>query len=261
MRMKRNGGMYKAVWLFTVLVVCGCISTKGPEAAKELEKENATVVVEPFLKEVVSEDSESAKWKTVYDIDFSGNAVGEEPEELFILDGSFSVQQEEQRKSLGGNMVLSLPGTPVGDFGFLFGPRVKGKPVELRCRVFSTRKGRRMPTFAAGLGGVNGYRLRLNAAARNLQLVRGEETLVTVPYVWSSGKWTNLTFRAESNGNDGAIVSAKVWSEGGEPEGWSISHQGNEAFAGGKCSLWGLPYASSEILFDDLKVLALEASE
>ena len=61
------------------------------------------VVADPFLKQVASEDSEPAKWKTVYEIDFSGNAVGEEPEDLFILDGSFSVQQEEVRKSLGGN--------------------------------------------------------------------------------------------------------------------------------------------------------------
>jgi hypothetical protein len=247
--------MHKVVWLFTILVLGGCVSTRGPQAAKELEEENATVVADPFLKQVVTEDSGSAKWKTVYEIDFSSNVVSEEPEDLFILDGSFSVREE------GGNNVLSLPGMPVGDFGFLFGPRVKGKPVELRCRIFSTRKGRRMPTFAAGLGGVNGYRLRLNAAARNLQLIRGEEALVTVPYVWSSGKWTNLIFRAESKGDDGAIVSAKVWIEGDEPAGWSISHEDNEPFAGGKCSLWGLPYASTEILFDDLKVLTLESAE
>ncbi len=253
--MKRNYGMHKAVWLFTILGVGGCVSTSGPKAAMELEEENATVVADPVLKQVVIEDSGPAKWKTVYELDFSGNAVGEEPEDLFILDGSFSVQQE------GANKVLSLPGVPVGDFGFLFGPRVKGKPAELRCRIFSTRKGRRMPAFAAGLGGVNGYRLRLNAASRNLQLIRGEETLVTVPYLWASGKWTNLIFRAESKGDDGAIVSAKVWNEGDEPADWSISHEDNEPFAGGKCSLWGLPYASTEILFDDLKVLAFESAE
>ena len=246
--------MHKAVWLFIILAFGGCVSTSGPQAAKELEEENATVVADPFLKQVATEDSVPAIWQTVYEIDFSGNAVGEEPEDLFILDGSFSVQQE------GRNKVLSLPGVPVGDFGFLFGPRVKGT-AELRCRIFSTRKGRRMPAFAAGLGGVNGYRLRLNAAARNLQLIRGDETLVTVPYIWASGKWTNLTFRAESKGDEGAIVSAKVWSEGDEPAVWSISHEDNDPFAGGKCSLWGLPYASTEILFDDLKVLALESAE
>jgi hypothetical protein len=244
--------MHKVVSLFTILGVSGCVSTSGPETASELEEENRTLVADPFLKQVATEDSEPAKWKTVYEIDFSGNAVDEEPEDLFILDGSFSVQQE------GRNKVLSLPGVPVGDFGFLFGPRVKGKPVELRCRIFSTRKGRRMPAFAAGLGGVNGYRFRLNAAARNLQLIRGEETLVTVPYVWASGKWMNLSFRAEAKGDDGAVVSAKVWHEGDEPAEWSILHEYNEPFAGGKCSLWGLPYASTEILFDDLKVLALE---
>ena len=67
------------------------------------------------------------------------------------------------------------------------------------------------PAFAGGLGGVSGYRLRLNAAARNLQLLRGEETLVTVPQVWQPGAWTNLRFRAEPKGEAGAVVSAKVW--------------------------------------------------
>tara|TARA_Y100000588_G_scaffold388185_1_gene487807 strand:+ start:78 stop:830 length:753 start_codon:yes stop_codon:yes gene_type:complete len=250
--------MKKIICLLAILSFSGCLSIREPEAAKKLEEENANVNADSFRKQAATENAGSAKWKTVEEINFSGNEIGEEPEDLFILDGTFTIQEKEAGKSLGGNMVLSLPGTPVGDFGFLFGPRVKGKPVELQCRIFSTRKGRRMPAFAGGLGGVNGYRLRLNAAAQNLQLVRGEETLASVPHIWASGKWTNLIFRAEPKGNEGATVSAKVWSEGIEPSDWSISYEDNEPFTGGKCLLWGLPYASTEILFDDLKVLVLE---
>ena len=119
-----------------------------------------------------------------------------------------------------------------------------------------------MPAFAAGLGGMNGYRVRLNAAARNLQLLRGEETLVTVPHVWQDGTWTNLRFRAEPKGEASAVVSAKVWSaDSKEPADWTIVHKDSEPYAGGKCTLWGLPYAGTEILFDDLKVLAFDTVE
>ena len=114
-----------------------------------------------------------------------------------------------------------------------------------------------MPTFAAGLGGMNGYRIRLNSAARNMQLFRGEESVATTPFQWQSGSWTNLRFRAEPQDEKTTTVSAKVWAQDGkEPAKWNLVHQDTAFFAGGKCSLWGLPYADTNILFDDLQVLS-----
>jgi hypothetical protein len=195
--------------------------------------------------------AEPGNWRVVYENDFSSYDVGEEPEDLFILDGRFAVREVENNKA------LALPGTPIGDFGILFGPRVKGKPVELRCRLFSSRKGRRMPAFAAGLGGVNGYRIRLNPAVRKVQLFRGEEPVATTSFQWESGTWTHLRFRAEPKADGATIVFAKVWGQGGrEPAEWTLVHEDTESFDGGKCSLWGLPYASTDILFDDLQVFS-----
>ncbi len=188
----------------------------------------------------------------VYENDFSGYALGEEPEDLFILDGEFSVKEEQKNK------VLALPGVPIGDFGILFGPRIKGKPIELRCRMFSTRKGRRLPAFAAGLGGLNGFRLRIDCPAGKLRLLRGEDVLAEEPFAWKSGSWMHLRFRVEPAGEEGAKVLCKVWDAiDKEPPEWSLVHRDKAPFAGGKCVLWGIPYAGTEIYFDDLRVFSL----
>lgn len=188
----------------------------------------------------------------VYENDFSAYALGEEPEDLFILDGEFSVKEVQKNK------VLALPGVPIGDFGILFGPRIKGKPIELRCRMFSTRKGRRLPAFAAGLGGLNGFRLRIDCPAGKLRLLRGENILAEVPFRWTSGSWMKLRFRVEPAGEEGAKVVCKVWDTADkEPPEWSLVHRDKAPFAGGKCVLWGIPYASTEIFLDDLQVFSL----
>ena len=49
-------------------------------------------------------------------------AVGAEPESIFILDGEYKVNQIK-----GTNKSLSLPGSPMGDFGLLFGPEKEKK--------------------------------------------------------------------------------------------------------------------------------------
>ena len=83
--------------------------------------------------------------------DFSKMEIGSEPESLFILDGAYTVQEgQNDEKS------LTLPGSPMGDFGLLFGPRIREKGLELRFSFFSRKKGRRMPSIAAGIGGVAG---------------------------------------------------------------------------------------------------------
>ena len=233
--------------LFGTVVLSGCFLTGETKNSSE---PNATVATESSTAEATSPEPQN--WGVVYENDFSSYALGEEPEDLFILDGVFSVREVE------GTKVLALPGVPIGDFGILFGPRLKGKPVDFRCRVFSTRKGRRMPAFVAGLGGLNGFRLRIDCAAGSLRLIRGEEILTETPFAWKSGSWTHLRFRVEPAGGEGAKVFGKVWdATDKEPSVWNLVHRTKELFVGGKCVLWGIPYASSEIFFDDLKVFSL----
>lgn len=249
--MKTMDSILAGFLFFASLLSGGCVvgdKTSG----------NAVVKSDPFDSnaEPVPEKTDKAKWKVVFETDWSDETVGKEPADLFVLDGSYLIVEKD------GDKALALPGSPVGDFGFLFGPRIKGKPVELKARIFSTRKGRRMPAFAAGLGGVNSYRLRLNPAAKTLQLSRGGEILEKIPFEWKSGSWTNLRFRAEPKGDEGAILSAKVWSsDEKEPTGWHMTFKDSEPFAGGKSTLWGYPYAGTQIFFDDLSILAFSSEE
>ena len=73
------------------------------------------------VKEKITKD-----WHIEFSEDFSDVEIGQEPESLFILDGAYTVQKGEKERRC-----LKLPGTPMGDFGLLFGPREKEKNLEL----------------------------------------------------------------------------------------------------------------------------------
>ena len=122
-------------------------------------------------------------WNLEFRENFSEVGIGEEPDSLFILDGAYTVEQ-----GVGDEKCLKLPGAPMGDFGLLFGPREKEKNLELSFCFFASKKGRRMPSVAATIGGIRGYRLRLNPAARNVVLSLDETVLRELPFL---GKETN----------------------------------------------------------------------
>ena len=54
--------------------------------------------------------------KTLYKNDFEQAAIGQVPPDFLVLDGAFSVKQED------GNKLLELPGAPVDSFAVQFGP-------------------------------------------------------------------------------------------------------------------------------------------
>lgn len=193
------------------------------------------------------------KWTVEFSEDFSDMEIGTEPENLFILDGAYAVQDEGRN-----NKTLALPGSPMGDFGLLFGPRIREKGLELRFSFFSTRKGRRMPSVAAGIGGVRGIRLRLNPAARNLVLSLDENKLQEMPFAWTGDQWWSVRFQTiPEDSNQSTFVQCKLWpKEENEPEAWLFSEKFSITYKGGKCALWGYPYASTPILFDNLSILS-----
>jgi hypothetical protein len=191
-------------------------------------------------------------WKLEYHENFSGCGIGEEPESLFILDGHYSVQEESK-----GQKYLQLPGTPMGDFGLLFGPRIKDRGLALRFSFFATKKGRRMPSIAAGIGGVRSLRLRLNPAARSLVISHDETILKQVPFVWKDGIWWDVCFQAIPTSKNLTRVKCKLWpKKEQEPKAWLLEEELKQVYEGGKCALWGVPYASTPILFDDLYIFS-----
>ena len=114
-----------------------------------------------------------------------------------------------------------------------------------------------MPSIAAGIGGVRGLR-RLNPAVKNLVLTFDDQTLKEVPFSWTGNQWWSVRFRMlPEDSNQSTFVRCKLWPKQElEPDNWLISEKFSIPYKGGKCALWGFPYASTPIHFDDLTILS-----
>src|SRR5437867_1211368 len=191
--------------------------------------------------------------KLLYENDFEKAVLDKVPDDFLVLDGQFAVKEE------GDNKFLELPGAPLDTFGLLFGPTEK-EDTAVSARIFGTGKGRRYPTFAVGLNGqgTSAYRLQVSPAKKALELFKGDEVKASVPYEWQSGTWARLRLQVRKVKDGGWKVEGKVWTNK-EPPAWMVSAEEKEEPVAGKASIWGSPYASTPIGFDDL--LVMPASE
>ena len=186
--------------------------------------------------------------KAIYENDFEKAELNKVPDDSLVLDGQFAVKEEN------GNKFLELPGAPLDTFGVLFGPTEKeGNAVS--ARMSGTGKGRRYPTFAVGLNGqgTSAYKLQVTPAKKALELFKGDEVKATVPYEWQSGAWTRLWLQVRKVKDGQWIVEGKAWTDK-EPSAWLVSFAESDQPVAGKASIWGSPYATTAIRFDDLKV-------
>jgi hypothetical protein len=185
-----------------------------------------------------------------YENDFQKADLDKVPDDFLVLDGQFAVKQE------GENRFLELPGAPLDTFGVLFGPTEKDG-LAVSARIFGTAKGRRFPAFAVSLNGVGGYKLQVSAAKKQIELFKGETLKASVPFDWTSGKWTNLKLQVRKEPAGGWKVEGKIWTEGEpEPAAWAVSYDEKEEPIAGRAAIWGNPFSGTPIRFDDLKVTA-----
>lgn len=171
--------------------------------------------------------------------------VPEPPEGVMVLDGQFAVKEAD------GNRFLELPGAPLETFGVLFGPNAAAGN-EAQARILATKTGRKFPTFALGMNGVNGVKVRVSPAKNALELVQGDEVKATAPFAWKSGDWTSLKLRVAASAG-GVTVSAKAWQGTAEPAEWTAKFD-TAALPAGMAGVWGMPFSGTPIRFDDLKV-------
>ena len=186
----------------------------------------------------------------VFEQDFTAVTGTDLPEGIMVLDGQFTVKGE------GVDRCLELPGAPLESFGVLFGSAaLHGR--EVQARILGTKTGRKFPTFAAGLNGVNGYKLRVSPAKNALELIVGDATEVkaTTPFAWKSGEWTHLKLRVVPEGK-GVAVQGKAWQGATEPSDWSLRFSAPEVPPPGMAGVWGMPFSGTPLRFDDLKVTA-----
>jgi hypothetical protein len=187
----------------------------------------------------------------LYQQDFTAAAPGSQPEDLLILDGQFAVKED------GGNKFLELPGAPLESYGFLFGPSNQSG-VEVSARIFSSRQGRKFPTFAVGLNGASGYRLQVSPAKKALELLKGDTSVASVPFDWKSGEWTEMRLRIAKGAAGGFRVVGRAWAAGAaEPAQPLLTFDETTLQPAGKSGAWGMPFAGTPIRFDDLRVTAV----
>jgi hypothetical protein len=180
-------------------------------------------------------------------MNFEQAEVGKVPEGFLVLDGAFEVKQEE------GNKFLELPGAPLDSFGVLFGPTEKSG-VSVSARIRSTNHGRRYPAFGVGLNGQSGYRLQVSPGKKALEIYKGDMVVASTPYDWKPGEWTMFQFQIVK-ADDVWKLAGKVWVQGsGEPAQAMVSYEEKEEPSAGRASIWGNPFATTPIQFDDLAV-------
>ena len=198
---------------------------------------------------IIKQDTLRAKnWEKIYSNDFSTTTLGEQPEGMFVLAGEFSVMERES------NAVLILPGEPLGDFGILFGLRQQDN-VAVRARISSDSRGRRKPAFSIGLNGRSGYRLRVNAAARAVQLLKGDRVYSEANFEWVPNTWIWLDLQIEKTDDKLWVITGKAWLGNSlEPAVATVRIEDNKIPAKGRASVWGTPYSGKAILFDDLGI-------
>lgn len=177
--------------------------------------------------------------------DFEKEQVGSIPKDILVVDGKFSVKEEN------GNRFLEVQGTPLDVHGVLFGEdKVDG--VEVSARIRGTPTGKRYPSFGIGLNGISGYKLRVSPGRRTVAIVRGEEIKKEIPFKWISSEWTHLKLQAYNTGENRWVIEGKVWNANEKEPDWMIKYEDSEPPPSGKASIWGIPFSSTPIQFDDI---------
>jgi hypothetical protein len=186
-------------------------------------------------------------------LDLAAAAIGPVSKELvFVVEGVWEVADKDGVKS------LKILAEPISDANAQVGVSAKGD-ASISTRVFATKQARSYPRFGVSVHGMSGYRLMVNAAKKQIELVKSDEVVATAPFVWTSDRWVNLKLEAKREGEEGPwVVKASAWAEGAEPEMPLISHKDESGMKGsGKCGLWGTPYSEQPIYFSEVKAMVV----
>ena len=184
--------------------------------------------------------------QTLYQNNFEQAQLGKVPEDFMVLDGGFTVKQED------GNKLLELPGAPLDTFAVLFGP-AQTENVSVSARIKSSAKGRRYPTFGVGLNGTAGYKLQVSPAKKLLELYKDQDLKASVAYEWKSGQWTKLLLQIHKLRDGLWQLQGKAWLDGSpDPATSMLTADEKEPPSAGRPSVFGSPFSGAPIQFDDL---------
>lgn len=183
-----------------------------------------------------------------FDINCDAWSLGEVPAEVFVLDGKVSIAEKD-----GGKAIMIDPGTELVEASAQIGESAAGNAL-IQARVFASKKGRSSPRFGISVHGMNGPRLYVNPAKKQIELVRGDQLLASAPFVWVSDSWLNLRLEVTKGEGDKWAARAYVWPQNGQKPTDSLKHEVTGLKGQGKCTLWATPYSNTPIYFDDLHI-------
>ena len=185
----------------------------------------------------------------LYANDFESSEVGKTPKDFLVISGAFTVRQD------GANKVLELPGEPLDMFGALFGPSEKDG-LNVSAKFFATKTGRKFPAFGLSVNGAGGWRLQVSAAKKALEIFKGDDVKISVPFEWTGGAWTSLRIQVRKTPAGSWMIEGKAWpAAGAEPPKWSIALEEKDAPSAGRPGVWGSPFSGTPIRFDDLLIV------
>ena len=141
--------------------------------------------------------------------------------------------------------------------GLLFGPAFSsGLRLEAR---FLAEDGEKSPTFAVGLNGLSGYKLRVNPNKQTLELLSNDALVHSVKYEWSAGQWTYLHLQVRELPGRQWSVEGKVWQEKqAKPKKWTLQWIDTAHPDNGQPSAWATPNPGKSIALDDIRLWITE---
>ena len=174
---------------------------------------------------------------------------GEVPKEVFIVEGKITITAKD-----GNKAIVIDPGTELTDACAQVATSAAGES-SIEARVFASKRARSVPKFGVSVHGMSGYRLLVNAAKKQLELVKSDAVLASVPFTWTSDAWLKLKLEAKRGAGDAWLITGKAWAaDAAEPAEATVKADDKALKGQGKTGLWGTPYSQTPIYFDDITV-------
>ena len=175
-------------------------------------------------------------------------AEGDVPKEVFVVEGTVKIAAKD------GNKAIMIDGTPIVDACAQLAVSAAGES-SIQARVFASKRARSMPKFGLSVHGMSGYRLLINAAKKQLELVKADVVVASVPYAWTSEVWVQMKLEVKHGEGDAWIITGKVWpADATEPAEATVKADDKGLKGQGKVGVWATPYSETPVYFDDIEV-------
>lgn len=170
------------------------------------------------------------------------------PKDVFVVDGTIRVAKKD------GNSAIMIDPSPIVDANAQLGDSSNGTS-SIEARFYASKKGRSYPRFGVSVHGMSGYRLILNCAKKEVELIKSDAVVASAPFPWATDTWTHLKVEARQHDGKKWTVFAKAWAaDAKEPADPLITHDDDTIKGLGKAAVWGTPFSEMPIYIDDVKV-------